>query len=258
MPRHIHATAMVDAAAELGEGVSVGAYSIIEKGVRIGDHSHIDSHVVISGHTSMGKHNHVASFCSLGAKPQDLKYRNESSRLVIGDHNSIREYTNISLGTENGGMETRLGSHNLLMTYTHVGHDAVIGDHNILANRCSVGGHVRIKDYAFLAAHTGVHQHCAIGSYAMVTGGSNVSYDVPPCVMAHGLRAAPRGLNTVLLRRQNFSTLEISEVKKIYRILYLDSLTYEEAVSKISELSASPIKELFVNFFPLMRRGIMR
>ena len=161
----IHPTAIIDPKAELGEAVSVGAYSVIGPDVQIGAHTQIDAHVVISGPTVLGEHNRVFSFASVGADCQDKKYRGEPTRLVIGDHNVIRESVTLNRGTVQDRGATTLGDHNLLMAYVHVGHDCDIQSHTILANNATLAGHVRIGDGAILGGFTAVHQFCHVGAY---------------------------------------------------------------------------------------------
>ena len=254
----IDPTARIASGAQLAAGVTVGAYSIIGEHVSLGESTQVGSHVLITGRSKVGARNRISSFCTLGVEPQDLKYKGEPSSLVIGDDNWIREYCNISVGTEGGGMVTRIGSGNLLMVRTHIGHDVTLADHCILANGTSLAGHVQLGCHVFLGGHVGVHQYCALGDYSMVSAGSYLSQDVPPCVVAHGHRAAPQGINTVLLKRQNFSREEMAEVKKIYRILYGEQRSFEEARQCIAALPTSRMSSLFLEFFPRVSRGLIR
>ena len=254
----IHPSAIIAPGARLAPGVKVGAYSVIDEHVELGENTEVGSHVLITGRTKIGRGNRIASFCSLGVEPQDLKFAGEPSVLEVGDDNWMREYTNVSVGTEGGGMVTRIGCRNLLMIHTHIGHDASIADSCIIANGTSLAGHVRVGNHVFLGGHVGVHQYCVLGDYSMVSAGSNLSQDVPPCVVAHGHRAAPQGLNTILLKRQKFGREEISEVKKIYRILYGEGHAYQHALQRISDLPHSRVKQLFLDFFPRVTRGLIR
>lgn len=253
-----HPTAQINPRANIAPDVKIGAYAVIEKDVSIGAGCVVGPFTHILPRTHLGEHNHIGSHCTLGVEPQDLKYKGEPSSLEIGDHNVIREYTNISIGTAGGGMVTRVGGHNLFMVRSHIGHDAAIGHHNILANGTSLGGHVGIGNHALLGGHVAVHQHCQIGDYSMVSGGSNLSQDLPPCVLGHGHRAIPKGLNLVRLQREKFSAEQISEVKKIYRMIYGLDHTFEKACELIAQLPSSPITQMFLDFFPKVTRGLIR
>lgn len=254
----IHPTAIVAESAELGTDVTVGPYSIIGPKVKIGDGCWIDSHVVIDGNTTLGSRNKVWRFASIGTLPQDLKYNGEDASLSIGDDNLIREYVNISIGTEHGGMITKIGSQNLFMVNVHVGHDCIIGSHCIFANGVSLAGHVEMEDHIFLAGHSAVHQFCKLGAYSMAAAGSTVIQDVPPFVTVHGLRASPNGLNTVLMKRQGFKKEDVALVKDIYKLIYRKGLTLDDAKKQIFDLGDTGLPKLFSDFLNASTRGICR
>ena len=161
----------------------------------------LKSHVVVQGKTTLGAKNKIWSFASLGTEPQDLKYHGEDAELICGDECMIREYVNLSIGTEGGGGITQVGSRNLFMVNTHIAHDCIIGSDCIIANGVSLAGHVEVHDQAVLGGHVAVHQFCRIGSLAMIAGGAGVAQDVPPFFLVHGNHAKPVGLNLVGLRR---------------------------------------------------------
>src|SRR5258706_6597499 len=177
----IHETALVDPRAELDRDVEVGPYSVIGPGVRIGKGTRIKSHAVIEGNTTIGQGNLIFQFATVGSAPQDLKYRGEESRLVIGDHNTIREFVSLNPGTTGGGMVTRVGSHNLLMMYCHIAHDCSLGDRNIIANGATLGGHVAGEDYVIVCGLAGIHQFVQNGARGLLRAGSMVSQDRSPC-----------------------------------------------------------------------------
>ncbi|MFC2352773.1 acyl-ACP--UDP-N-acetylglucosamine O-acyltransferase [Eikenella halliae] len=255
----IHPTAIIDPKAELDSSVKVGAYTIIGPNVQIGAGSEIGPHAVIEGHTTIGKNNRIFQFASLGAIPQDKKYRSEPTRLIIGNGNTIREFTTFNLGTVTGIGETRIGDDNWIMAYCHLAHDCVIGSHTIFANNASLAGHVTIGDYVILGGYTLVFQFCQIGNYAMTAFAAGVHKDVPPYFMAAGYRAEPAGINSEGMRRNGFTPEQIANVKNAYKTLYRQGLPYEEARSQIAQ-AAETAPELAVlrDFLADSQRSIIR
>ena len=255
----IHPTAIIDPKAELDSSVKVGAYTIIGPNVQIGAGSEIGPHAVIEGHTTIGENNRIFQFASLGAIPQDKKYRGEPTRLIIGNGNTIREFTTFNLGTVTGIGETRIGDDNWIMAYCHLAHDCVIGSHTIFANNASLAGHVTIGDYVILGGYTLVFQFCQIGNYAMTAFAAGVHKDVPPYFMAAGYRAEPAGINSEGMRRNGFTPEQIANVKNAYKTLYRQGLPYEEARSQIAQ-AAETAPELAVlrDFLADSKRSIIR
>ena len=255
----IHPTAIIDPKAELDSSVKVGAYTIIGPNVQIGAGSEIGPHAVIEGHTTIGENNRIFQFASLGAIPQDKKYRGEPTRLIIGNGNTIREFTTFNLGTVTGIGETRIGNDNWIMAYCHLAHDCVIGSHTIFANNASLAGHVTIGDYVILGGYTLVFQFCQIGNYAMTAFAAGVHKDVPPYFMAAGYRAEPAGINSEGMRRNGFTPEQIANVKNAYKTLYRQGLPYEEARSQIAQ-AAETAPELAVlrDFLADSQRSIIR
>lgn len=255
----IHPTAVIDPKAELDSSVKVGAYTVIGADVRIGANTEIGPHAVIEGHTTIGENNRIFQFASLGAQPQDKKYRGEPTRLVIGNGNTIREFTTFNTGTVTGIGETRVGDNNWIMAYVHLAHDCVVGSHTIFANNASLAGHVTIGDYVVLGGYTLVFQFCRIGDYAMTAFSAGVHKDVPPYFMAAGYRAEPAGLNSEGMRRNGFSAEQIARVKEVYKLIYRQGLSLEEAKAKVSALAqTAPELAVFERFFAESSRGIMR
>ena len=255
----IHPAAIIDPKAELDSSVKVGAYTIIGPNVQIGAGSEIGPHAVIEGHTTIGENNRIFQFASLGAIPQDKKYRGEPTRLIIGNGNTIREFTTFNLGTVTGIGETRIGDDNWIMAYCHLAHDCVIGSHTIFANNASLAGHVTIGDYVILGGYTLVFQFCQIGNYAMTAFAAGVHKDVPPYFMAAGYRAEPAGINSEGMRRNGFTPEQIANVKNAYKTLYRQGLPYEEARSQIAQ-AAETAPELAVlrDFLADSQRSIIR
>ena len=255
----IHPTAIIDPKAELDSSVKVGAYTIIGPNVQIGAGSEIGPHAVIEGHTTIGENNRIFQFASLGAIPQDKKYRGEPTRLIIGNGNTIREFTTFNLGTVTGIGETRIGDDNWIMAYCHLAHDCVIGSHTIFANNASLAGHVTIGDYVILGGYTLVFQFCQIGNYAMTAFAAGVHKDVPPYFMAAGYRVEPAGINSEGMRRNGFTPEQIANVKNAYKTLYRQGLPYEEARNQIAQ-AAETAPELAVlrDFLADSKRSIIR
>jgi UDP-N-acetylglucosamine acyltransferase len=255
----IHKTALVDAKAELDSSVEVGPYSIIGPGVKIGKGSKLQSHVVIQGRTTVGEGNIFFPFASVGSIPQDLKYKGEASELMIGDHNTIREYVSLNPGTTGGGMVTRVGDHNLLMMYCHIAHDCLLGNWNIIANGATLGGHVVIEDYVIVGGLAGIHQFVKIGAGAILGAGSMVSKDVPPFCNATGDRASLHGLNIEGLRRRGFNKEKIDALRKAYRIIFQSKLRTQDALARVrQEIPQSPEVDELASFVANSRRGICR
>jgi len=233
----IHSTAIVDKQAELDSSVSVGPYSIIGPHVKIGAGTTVASHVVIEGHTTIGRDNRIFQFTSLGSINQDKKYQGEPCELVIGDRNTIREYSTYHIGTVQGGGITRLGDDNWMMAYTHLAHDCQVGNHTIFANNAQIAGHVEVGDWVILGAYTCVHQFVRIGAHGMTAMGSVLLADQPPFVMSEGHPARARSMNFEGLRRRGFSADRIAAVKAMHKALYRDGLTLEQAQAQIAALA---------------------
>ena len=255
----IHPSAVIAPGAELDSGVQVGPYSVIGPHVRIGKHSQIGSHVVIEGQTTIGCENQIFQFASVGAVPQDKKYEGEDSTLVIGDHNTIREFATLQPGTQGGEMTTRVGNHNLFMVYSHVAHDCILGNHIVMANSANLGGHVTIEDYVVVGALVGIHQFARIGESAILGAGAMVSLDVPPYCMAQGDRAYLFGLNLIGLKRRGFTTQQLGTLKKVYRGLFAEGLPFKQALARIREEYANaPEVMRMVEFLDQSQRGTCR
>lgn len=242
----IHPTAIVESGARLGEGVRIGPYCVVGANVELGDRAELVSHVVIAGHTSIGVDSKIFPFASLGHPPQDLKYKGEPTRLVIGHHNVIREHVTMNPGTAGGGAVTRVGSHGLFMVGVHVAHDCEVGDHVVMANSATLGGHVHVGDYAVLGGMCAVHQFVRIGRYAMIGGMSGVENDVIPFGSVLGDRARLSGLNIVGLKRRGFSRDDIHNLRTAYRLLFAQEGTMAERLADVAGLysKSSPVMDL--------------
>jgi UDP-N-acetylglucosamine acyltransferase len=255
----IHSTAIISESAIISDGVEIGAYSIIGDHVEIDDGTRIDSHVVINGPTKIGKNNHVYQFASIGDDPQDKKYADEPTRLIVGDRNTIREFCTISRGTTQDVGETIIGDDNWIMAYCHIAHDCVIGNQIIMANNTTLAGHVRLDDWVICAGFSGVHQFCSVGAHAFLAMYTGANRDVPAYTMASGQPAVPKGINSEGLKRRDFSTEQIRNIKNAYRLVYRKGLKLSEAIDQI-EAVISEQQEL-VPFLETLRsteRGIIR
>ena len=254
-----HATALIHSGAELDVDVEVGPYCIVGSKVRIGKGTRLLGHAVVQGRTTLGEGNLIFPFASLGSIPQDLKYRGEGSRLIIGSHNTIREYASLNTGTAGGDMETRVGDHNLLMMYCHIAHDCILGDHNIIANGATLGGHVVIEDYVIVGGLVGIHQFVKVGTGAILGAGSMVSKDIAPFCNATGDRVKLRGLNMEGVRRRGFTSEQIDALKKAYRIIFRSGLRTKEALARVRrEVPQTKEVEHTVCFIENSHRGICR
>lgn len=250
---------MIDPHAELDSSVQVGPGVVIGANVEIGPRTVIGPYAVIEGKTTIGTGNRIFQFASVGAEPQDLKYRGEASRLEIGDYNRIREFTTIHRGTAGGGMVTRIGSHVLLMNYTHVAHDCNIGDHAIIANSTEIAGHCVVEEWVVTAGMCGVHQFSHIGAHAFVAAGSKIAQDVPPYAMvAGGDRARLVGVNTTGLERRGFNPDAVSAIKSAFRTLFFGKLLRDEALQQILDEHGhlAEVRRL-VDFILKSERGVV-
>jgi len=256
-PAGIHATAVIAPGARLGVDVTVGPYAVVGPQVEIGDRTTIGPHAVLDGHTTIGVANRIFQFASVGAEPQDLKYRGEPSRLVIGDRNLIREFATLNPGTTGGGLLTSVGDDNLFMNYSHVGHDSHVGNRCILANSCALAGHVTLEDFVMVGGLAAVHQFTRIGESALIGGGAMVTHDVPPFCNAAGDRARIRGLNVIGLRRRGFDAARIRLIKQAYRILFDSDVPVAEARTRaIAELGADGDVGRMLAFIAASKRGL--
>lgn len=259
MGARIHSTSLVHPNARLGGDVEIGAFCVIEENVEIGEGTVLGHHVVVRGHTKLGRNNRVHSFACLGEPPQDKKYRGEPTRLEIGDHNTIREYCTLNIGTAQDVGVTRLGDHNWIMAYAHIAHDCQIGSHVIMANSSQLAGHVDIGDHVIMGGATLVHQFCRIGAHAFTAGGSVVLRDVPPYVMAGGNSAQPHGINSEGLKRRGFSGEDIENIRRAYKTLYRTQLGFQEAKAAIAEQARTIARlQILSEFLASTERGIIR
>ncbi|HET6370662.1 MAG TPA: acyl-ACP--UDP-N-acetylglucosamine O-acyltransferase [Nitrospiria bacterium] len=254
----IHPTAIVHPKAELDSDVEIGPYAVIGERVRIARGCRIHAHVEIEGLTEIGEGCTFFSFSSIGTPPQDLKFKGEETRLIIGRRNTFREFITLNRGTQNGLGQTVIGDDNFLMAYVHVAHDCTVGNHVVLANAATLAGHISIGDHAIVGGLSGIHQFVRIGAYAMIGGCSAVAQDVPPFVSVAGNRARLHGLNVIGLKRHGFSTERLAALKEAYRLLFRARMTQKEAIGKIRSTQAGSDVEALVKFVESSKRGVCR
>lgn len=238
MTAKIHPTAVVDKNAELGADVEIGPGCVIGPKVTIGARTRLISHVVIDSLTSVGADCVIHPFAALGGPPQDLSYKNEPTRLEIGDNNVIREHATLHRGTARGRSVTKIGSNCLIMGNCHVAHDCIVGDNVIMAQTATIGGHVQVGDYVFLGGLSGIHQHGRVGRYAMVGASALMTTDLIPYGTAIGNHAHLDGLNVVGLKRRGFTREQIHDLRAAYRLLFAEEGTFQERLEDAAQLYA--------------------
>jgi UDP-N-acetylglucosamine acyltransferase len=259
----IHPTAIVAAGAVVPQSCIIGPFCTVGANVAMGEDCELVSHVVLDGHTTLGRGNRIFSFACVGISPQDLKYKNEPTQLIVGDNNDIREYVTISRGTVGGGGVTRVGSGNLIMAYVHIGHDSSIGNGCILPNGATLAGHVTVEDYATLSANAPVHQFCRIGKYAYIGGGTTITQDVMPFTLTSIARDNHvYGLNKVGLERRGFTPEQLKELRSAYRTLTGSKMNVSQALTELrAKLDAGEAGEhvrYLVEFVSKSERGVIR
>ena len=256
---NIHPSAIIHERAQLGDNVTVGAFSIIGEHVAVGSNCVIGAHVVLDGWTEISERCEFYTGVVIGSPPQDLKYAGEETRVVIGRRNVFREYVTVNRGTAQGGGVTRMGDDCLMMAYAHVAHDGHVGNHVIMANCVAMSGHVTIEDYAIVGGLSGIHQFVRLGAHCIIGGCSGVSQDVPPYVVASGERAKVYGLNSVGLKRRNFSEESLKALEKAHRLLFRSKLNLSHAIERVrSDVPMCAEVQHLLEFIEQSERGICR
>jgi UDP-N-acetylglucosamine acyltransferase len=254
-----HPTALIHPRAQIGCGVTVGAYSVIGENVELGEDCEVMSHVVLAGPTKMGKQNRVFPYASIGLDPQDMKYRGEATRLEVGDGNIFREFVTVHRGTVESGV-TKIGNHDLLMAYVHIAHDCRLGDHVIMANGASLAGHVVIGDHATVGAFCGIHQFCRIGAYSFLGSYSVVNQDILPYSKTTAARPlSVYGANRLGLERRGLSKEDVKELETAFRLLTRSKLNTTQALEAIEGqgLKSEHVRAL-VEFIRTSERGVAK
>ena len=244
----IHKTAIIDSKAKVSSSAKIGAYSVIGPNVEIGDHTIIHSQVNISGNTIIGKGNKIYPFAAIGNDPQDLKFNDEETKLIIGDNNKIREYVTIHPGTKGGGGLTKIGDKCLFMISSHVAHDCKVGNNVIIANNVPLGGHVNIEDNVVIGGNSAVQQFTRIGKMAMIGGMTGVLHDVIPYGLSTGNRNTLQGLNLIGLRRAKFENKDILSLSEAYKKIFATK-NINENISKLNDLfQENPLVKEVIEF----------
>lgn len=255
----IHPTAIVAAGAELDQGVTIGPYAVIGTGVCIGGGTTVGAHAVIKGPATIGRDNRIFQFASIGEDPQDKKYRGETTRLVIGDRNTFREFCTINRGTAQDQGVTRIGDDNWIMAYVHIAHDCIVGNDVIFSNNATLAGHVHVGDHVICSGFAAVHQFCRLGAHSFLGGFAAITRDVPPYVMVAGQSTAPHGINSEGLKRRGFTPEQLRNLKEAYRILYREQLQLAEARDRLALLAGTqPELRILVDFIDKSERSLIR
>ena len=250
----IHPTASIHPQAKLHSTVHVGPYAVIDAGVELGADCRIGPHVYLTGRTTIGQGNQFHAGCVIGDAPQDFKYKGAPTELRIGDHNVFREHFTAHRSTL-PAEATVIGSNNFLMAHAHVGHNCVVGNHVILANGALLGGHAVVEDRAFISGNCLVHQFARVGTLAMMRGGAAISKDLPPFCVALGENTMC-GLNTVGLRRAEFTPAQRLELKRLYHELFRAGVNLRAAVAGAREKYSAPAPKMVLDFIPAAKRGV--
>ncbi len=254
-----HATAIVDERARIADDVEIGPYVVIEGEVELGPGCSVGPFCRFEGSVRVAGGNRFVSHCSIGAPPQDLKFKGEATRLEIGPGNLFREFVTLHRGTPGGGGVTRIGARGLYMIGAHIAHDCQVGDDVIFANAGTLAGHVHVGDHATVGALTAIHQFCSVGEYAFIGGGTIATKDVLPFMKTVGSRPARCfGPNTIGLERKGFSAERVTAIKRAWRLLHSATLTTSEAVARMrSELGGAPDAMRLVEFIDASQRGVI-
>lgn len=244
--------------AQLGEGVIVGPFTNIEADVKIGANTRIESNVTIMNGSEIGTDCHIFPGAVIGAIPQDLKYRGENTKAIVGNHCTIRECVTINKGTTDK-WKTVIGNHTLLMAYTHIGHDSIIGNHCILANSAGISGHVTVDDYAIIEGQVGVSQFVHIGAYAFVAGRTGVRQNIPPFVKAARDPLSFIGVNSIGMKRRGVPEEDIKNAESIYKKLYVHNNTIGKGIEDVTQNEPdSKMKTQILEFIKNSPGGIIK
>jgi UDP-N-acetylglucosamine acyltransferase len=254
----ISVLAHIHPAAKIGSDVTIDPFAVIEEGVTIGDGSHIMSHSTILKNTSVGKSCRIFPGAVIGAIPQDLKFIGEETTVEIGDHTTIRECVTINRGTKDK-WKTVIGSHCLLMAYTHIAHDCILGDYVILANTVQLAGHVEIGDHAIIGGLAGAAQFAKIGAHTYIAGHTVIDKDVPPFIKAGRDPLCYVGINSVGLQRRGYNSERINNILEIYRHIYIKGLNISQAIEQIeNKFSPCTERDEILDFIKASKRGIIK
>jgi len=257
---HIHVQAAVAPGAKLGSGVQIGAYAVVGENVELGDGCVLHAHAVVQGPSKIGRNNVFHSFCSVGGDPQDLAFRGEHTELIVGDENTFREYVTVNRGTAKGGGTTTIGSRNLFLASSHVGHDCRVGDNTLFVNAATLAGHVIVEDFATIGFSSPVHQFCRVGRYAYIGASTVITQDVPPFSLIVTERETKTfGVNKIGLERKGFSPERLKSLNAAFRLLLRSKLNTNQALEEMRKsLGQSPDVAELIQFIETAERGIVK
>lgn len=255
---NVHATAIVDAKARLHESVTVGPFSVVGPDVQADEGVQIGPHAVVLGLTHLQRNARVFQFASVGDIPQDLKFKGEPGRVIIGPDTQLREFVSIHIGTATGRMETRVGARCLVMANSHIAHDCVVEDDVIIAGGSMLAGHVTVATQAIVSGLVGIHQFTRIGRNAFVAGGAMVTEDVVPYCFAHGDRARLRGLNLEGLKRRGATKEVLQSIKDAYRVLFREKRTLADGLAELGRTAKTDEARAMLEFCAVHKRALMR
>ncbi|MCM2282537.1 MAG: acyl-ACP--UDP-N-acetylglucosamine O-acyltransferase [Bdellovibrionaceae bacterium] len=259
---NIHPSSVISKEAEIGKDVHIGPFCVVVGRTKIGDGTRLESHVSLGsdfGIVELGKNNRISAYSAVGGPPQDLKYKGEPTKLVIGDNNVIRELVTINIGTPGGGGMTRIGNNCLIMSYAHVAHDCQLGDHVVISNSSQLAGHVTLEDHVKVSGMCGLAQFVRVGKFAYIGGDSAVNKDILPYTIAQGSFAVMRATNRIGLERAGYSKEDIESINRAVRIITKGSDTVEESLERIQkECAMSPAMDYFVQFLKSSAKGVAK
>ncbi|MGH7957913.1 MAG: acyl-ACP--UDP-N-acetylglucosamine O-acyltransferase [Opitutaceae bacterium] len=257
MSATIHPTAIIEAGAELGTDVTIGAFVFVGGNVVLGAGTRLHHHASVEGNTVMGLGCEVFPYACIGGKTQDLKFKGGNPGLRIGERNVFREFVTVHCATNDGDV-TRLGSHNVLLATCHVAHDCVLGNHIVMSNGAVLAGHVLVEDHVVIGGYGGIHQFCRLGAFAMLSATAKLVHDLPPYFIADGTPAEVRAINRVGLERNGFTSGQIDRVKQIHRILYREGLNRSQALEKLAGNAQAGSEEFqrMLSFAKSSERGL--
>jgi UDP-N-acetylglucosamine acyltransferase len=245
---NVHPTAIVDPKAQLADTCRIGPHCVIGPQVSVGDGTDLAHGCHVTGQVSIGAHNQLYPYCCIGTPPQDVSYNGETFGVEIGDHNILREFCTVNMGTAKDRKLTSIGNHNYLMAYVHVGHDCIIGNHIILINNVGVSGHTLIEDHAIISGLTGLHHYVTVGQHAFLGGMSRIIHDAPPYMIVEGNPSRVRRVNVIGLQRHGFSDEAIDSLKRAHRVLYRSKLTRLEAFKILEDGGTTPEVRYLIEF----------
>jgi len=256
----IHPTAVVSPGAQIDASCEIGPFAVVGPEVKMGPDNVVGAHAVIEGDVTFGRGNRVFPHACIGQIPQDLKWKNEKTRIEIGDRNQFREFITVHLGTEGGGGVTRIGSSSLFMANSHVAHDVQVGDHCVVANSVALAGHVTLEDHVIMGGLSAIHQFTRMGRFAMASGGSMIASDVAPYCLVQGDRAQVAGVNVIGLQRAGFTETQIGRVKDAYKLLFRSGTPLRDAIAQLeADQGAEPEIAHLVKFLKgVGERGLTR